>query len=84
MMLDLQKNIFSKAELKGVALTLRVQKFFSSERYRKKRNTVPMSFATHDARNDHADEADRNIRRYRQKARKLLLNVAQGKFPGKY
>ena len=84
MMLDLQKNIFSKAELKGVALTQRVQKFFSSERYKKKRNIVPMSFAIHDARDDHAEESDRNIRRYRQKARTLLLNVASGQFPGKY
>lgn len=84
MMLDLQKNIFSKSELKGVALTQRVHKFFSSERYKKKRNIVPMSFAVHDAREDHSEEADRNIRRYRQKAKKLLMNVASGQFPGKY
>jgi hypothetical protein len=84
MMLDLQKNIFSKAELKGVALRSRIHKFFSSERYKKKRNVVPMSFAVHEAREDHSDEADRNIRRYRQKARRLLMNVASGKFPGKY
>ena len=86
MMFDLQKNIFSKAELKGVALRERVLKFFSSERYKKKRNIVPMSFAidASNRNNDHAAEADRNIRRYRQKAHQLLLNVAQGKFPGKY
>ena len=86
MMLDLQKYIFSQSELKGVALRERVLKFFSSERYRKKRNLVPMSFVV-DASNrndDHSAEADRNIRRYRQKAHQLLLNVAQGKFPGKY
>jgi hypothetical protein len=84
MMLDLQRNIFSKSELKGVALRNRIHKFFSSERYKKKRNIVPMSFAVHEAREDHSDEADRNIRRYRQKARQLLMNVASGKFPGKY
>jgi hypothetical protein len=86
MMFDLQKNIFSKAQLKGVALRERVLKFFSLERYRKKRNIVPMSFAIDPSNrnNDHAAEADRNIRRYRQKAHQLLLNVAQGKFPGKY
>lgn len=86
MMFDLQKNIFSQSELKGVALRERVLKFFSSERYRKKRNLVPMSFVvdTFNRNDDHSAEADRNIRRYRQKAHQLLLNVAQGKFPGKY
>ena len=86
MMFDLQKNIFSQSELKGVALRERVLKFFSSERYRKKRNLVPMSFVvdTSNRNDDHSAEADRNIRRYRQKAHQLLLNVAQGKFPGKY
>jgi hypothetical protein len=86
MMFDLQKNIFSQAELKGVALRERVLKFFTSERYKKKRNIVPMSFAidASNRNNDHAAEADRNIRRYRQKAHKLLLNVALGQFPGKY
>ena len=34
--------------------------------------------------NDHTEEAERNIRRYRQKAKKLMLNVASGQFPGKY
>lgn len=83
-LLDLQKNVFSKSDLKGIALRSRIHKFFSSERYKKKRNVVPMSFAVHQAREDHSDEADRNIRRYRQKARRLLMNVASGKFPGKY
>ncbi len=86
MMLELQKHIFSKHELKGVALRERVIKFFASERYKKKRNIVPMSFTVDDSnrRNDHSAETDRNIRRYRQKANALLLNVASGKFPGKY
>jgi hypothetical protein len=86
MMLDLQKSIFSKSELKGVALRERVMKFFSSERYKRKRNMIPMTFAidASNRNNDHAAEADRNIRRYRQKANALLLNVASGKFPGKY
>ena len=86
MMFDLQKNIFSQSELKGVALRERVLKFFSSERYRKKRNLVPMSFVvdTSNRNDDHSAEADRNIRRYRQKAHQLLFNVANGEFPGKY
>ena len=86
MMLDLQKRVFSKDELKGVALRKRVLDFFSSERYKRKTNTVPKVFAVDPAHKDkdHADEADRNIRRYRQKAQKLMLNVASGQFPGKY
>ena len=86
MMLELQKHIFSKQELKGVALRNQVINFFAHNRYNKKRNVVPMSFTVDDSNrlNDHAEEADRNIRRYRQKAKSLLLNVASGKFPGKY
>ena len=86
MMLELQKHIFSKQQLKGVALRERVIKFFASERYTRKRNVVPMSFVVdaQNRNNDHAAEADRNIRRYRQKASALMLNVASGKFPGKY
>lgn len=83
-MLDLQKNVFSDNELKGRALTARVIKFFSSERYKKKQNEIPNSFRLLIGSLDHLDEADRNIRRYRQKASKLLLNVATGVFPGKY
>ena len=86
MMLDLQKNVFSDESLKGASLRQKVLKFFASERYKKKRNLVPMSFAIDrgNRNSDHQEEADRNIRRYRQKARKLLLNVASGVFPGKY
>ena len=80
-MLDLQKNIFSKTELKGGKLTDRVIKFFESERYKRKRNRVPMSFAIEGT---HIEEAQRNIRRYRQKAKNLIMNVATGEFPGKY
>ena len=86
MMLDLQKSVFSDESLKGASLRQKVLKFFASERYKKKRNLVPMSFSIDrsNRNNDHQEEADRNIRRYRQKARKLLLNVASGVFPGKY
>jgi hypothetical protein len=86
MMLDLQKHIFSKQILKGVVLRERVIKFFGSERYKRRRNYIPMAFNVDNSNrlNDHAAEADRNIRRYRQKANALLLNVASGKFPGKY
>jgi hypothetical protein len=86
MLLDLQKNVFSDSELKGVKLRERVLKFFSSERYKKKTNVVPMSFLVNPSNRsgDHSQETDRNIRRYRQKARQIVLNVASGAFPGKY
>lgn len=86
MMLDLKKNVFIDTSLKGESLRNRVQSFFSSERYKKKQNVVPMAFRL-DANSKfvtHQDEADRNIRRYRQKTSLLLLNVANGIFPGKY
>jgi hypothetical protein len=85
-MLDLQRHVFCDDRLKGLALRMRVLKFFSSERFKKKPNSVPMAFVVNlnNTRSDHCEETDRNIRRYRQKARKLLLNVASGVFPGKY
>lgn len=85
MMLDLQKSIFLKKEYKGYLLTKRVIEFFSTERYKRRQNIVPKSFQiSRDSLNDKIEEVDRNVRRYRQKANKLILNVARGEFPGKY
>lgn len=83
MMLDLQKRVFFE-EKKGAALTTAVQKFFSSERYKKRPNEIPRVFQAMVGTLDHSESAERNIRRYRQKARKLILNVANGVFPGSY
>jgi hypothetical protein len=85
-MLDLQKHVFGNTNLKGAALTKRVLKFFSSERYKRKQNKIPASFFidTKSGAGEHAEETDRNVRRYRQKAKRLMLNVASGVFPGKY
>ena len=84
MMLDLQRHVFSMPDLKGKALTDRVIKFFGSERFKKKQNEVPTVFRLSLGTQEHTDEAERNIRRYRQKAKKLILNVARGEFPGRY
>lgn len=86
MMLALQQQVFSREQLKGDDLLRRVLKYFSSERYKRKINKVPASFliVPTTTRQDHYDEAMRNVRRYRQKAAKLLLNVASGTFPGRY
>ena len=85
-MVDLQKNVFYDPKLKGAVLRERVHQFFSGERYKKKDNKIPFSFVVGSSwdKTEHADAADRNIRRYRQKIKQLILNVAGGEFPGKY
>lgn len=82
-MLDLEKRIFRNDKLKGEKLRERVQKFFNEERYKKKKNKMPVPFYI-DTYADTTENVDRNIRRYRQKVKKLILNVAYGEFPGKY
>jgi hypothetical protein len=84
MMLDLQKRVFKQDRLKGAGLTMAVQTFFKQDRYIKKLNEIPSVFAEMVGSLDHSESAERNIRRYRQKAKKLILNVANGQFPGKY
>lgn len=86
MMLALQQRIFSQDKLRGQDLMERVMKFFAAERYKRKANKVPASFMTEQgtSRGDHHEEAMRNVRRYRQKAAKLMLNAASGVFPGRY
>jgi hypothetical protein len=86
MMLDLEKRIFSKTTLKGWELYKRVHTFFESERYKRKKNRVPQSFFIDWTINagENSENAERNLRRYRQKVKKLILNVANEKFPGKY
>jgi hypothetical protein len=82
-MLDLERRIFRNSSLKGSQLRERVQKFFNEERYQRKKNRVPASFFI-DTYADSTENVDRNIRRYRQKVKQLILNVANGEFPGKY
>ena len=85
-MVDMQKHVFCDPRVKGAVLRERVHLFFSAERYKKKENKIPFSFMVGSSwdKTEHADGADRNIRRYRQKIKHLMLNVAGGEFPGKY
>lgn len=85
-MLDLERRVFRNEKLKGEKLRERVLQFFSEERYQRKKNGVPASFlvSNHKRHGDTSDNVDRNIRRYRQKVKKLILNVARGEFPGRY
>jgi hypothetical protein len=82
-MLDLEKRIFRNDKLKGEKLRDRVQKFFNEERYKRKKNKMPVPFYI-DTYSDTTDNVDRNVRRYRQKVKQLILNVANGEFPGRY
>ena len=86
MMLDLEKNVFSISNLKGMKLVQRVREYFSTERYKRKKNVIPMAFQENVANvhDDHSEESMRNVRRYRQKVKQIILNVASGQFPGKY
>ena len=86
MMLALQQHVFCDQTLKGRDLLNRVKEFFERERYKRKRNFVPPTFAwdPKPLKSDHYEEAMRSVRRYRQKAARLVLNVAGGVFPGRY
>lgn len=86
MYLALQQRIFNQEKLRGDDLLERVKKFFALERYKRRKNKIPASFITEQGtrRGDHKEDAMRNVRRYRQKAAKLVLNVAEGVFPGRY
>ncbi len=86
MMLDLERRIFRNEKLKGEKLRERVLKFFAEERFKRKVNQIPASFliSNHKKQGDTTDNVDRNIRRYRQKVNQLILNVANGEFPGRY
>jgi hypothetical protein len=77
-LLGLMQNVFCDKSLRGKALRDRVVAYFAGDRYKKKQNKVPGQFL---GENDHVS---RNIRRYRTRGQKLLLNVAFGEFPGTY
>ena len=82
--LELQKYVFNDTSLKGELLFQRVMKFFSGERFKRKPNEVPEPFQYDKLAVGDNQFAQRNIRRYRQRSRNILMNVAKGVFPGKY
>lgn len=87
MLLDLHKHVFTIQNgfgqfLKGKNLRESVFKFLKKERYKKKKvDLLPHGLTIN---NGNEDEVQRNILRYKKKARQLILNVASGQFPGKY
>lgn len=75
-LLVLTEHVFVDPTLRGQALVNRVQTYFSKERYKRKENKIPSIFLGTD------EHVSRNIRRYRDRSKKILLNVASGRFPG--
>jgi len=92
LLLDLERKIFRNQRLKGEALRNRVLVFLEKERFKKektlKRNfPAAMQIATYRQKDEMKStlaNVDRYVRRYRQKARQIVINVANGQFPGKY
>lgn len=79
--LDLMKNVFIDETLKGKNLYEKVQSYLETSRFKKQKNEMPNIFE--DLKNG-SEDAKRNIRRYRTRGMKILLNVANGRFPGTY
>lgn len=82
--LTVYRDIYLKdPSLKGIRLLEAINLFYSS-RKKKASARVPTPFLF-DRRNEESVlRASRNARRYIQRAEKILLNVARGKFPGDY
>ena len=77
--LDLSRHVFGDPSLKGKALYERVRSFLQNERYKRKKNELPEVLRELDSGDENAQ---RNVRRYRERCKKILINVANGIFPG--
>lgn len=81
-MLSIYRDVYLKnPKLRGEKLLDAVHAYYL-KRKNKRFAKVPMSFL-HDGGDD-KERAMRNLRRYIQKAEKVVLNVARGQFPGTY
>ena len=80
---ELYKKVFSNEELKGVDQYKEVQEHFLT-RFKKKPNEIPEYFRDFDDDEERIESSMRNVRRYKKKCLQLILNVANGEFPGKY
>lgn len=79
--LELLKNVFNDESLRGQALYDKVHKFLSTGRYKRKAHLIPGHFAELTTGDE---DAKRNVRRYKMRCKRILVNVANGHFPGKY
>ena len=82
-MLSIYRDVYLKnRSLRGDKL-LEATHGYYLKRKNKRYAKVPMSFQ-HSGSNSNKIGAMRNLRRYIQKAEKVVLNVARGQFPGTY
>ena len=80
---ELYKEVFSNDKLKGVEQYRAVQEYFL-DRFKKKPNEIPKYFRDFDDDKERIQSSMRNVRSYKEKCLQLILNVANGEFPGKY
>lgn len=81
-MLSIYRDVYLKnPKLRGEKLLDAVHKYYTS-RKNKKWAKIPMAFQHQGG--DDKERAMRNLRRYIQKAEKVVLNAARGQFPGDY
>ena len=81
-MLSIYRDVYLKnPKLRGEKLLDAVHKYYTS-RKNKKWAKIPMALQHQGG--DDKERAMRNLGRYRQKAEKIILNVARGQFPGEY
>jgi len=80
---ELYKKVFSNEKLKGVDQYKAVQEHFLN-RFKKKPNEIPECFSDYDDTQERKESSMRNVRRYKKKCLQIILNVANGEFPGKY
>lgn len=81
-MLSVYRDVYLKnPKLRGDALLGETHRYYLS-RKSKRWAKIPMAFQH--AGSDDKIRAMRNLRRYIQKAERVVLNVARGQFPGKY
>ena len=80
---ELYKEVFSNDKLKGAEQYEAVKDYFET-RFKKKPNEIPEYFNDYDDDKERIESSMRNVRRYKKKCLQLILNVANGEFPGKY
>ena len=85
-MLNVYRDVYLKnTNLRGEKLLTAAQSYYKN-RKNKRWARIPMSLetASGDSASEYKERPMRNLRRYIQKAEKIVLNVASGQFPGDY
>ena len=85
-MLSVYRDVYLKNPNLRVEKLLRAAQSYYKIRKNKQWARIPMSLetASGDSASEYKERPMRNLRRYIQKAEKIVLNVANGQFPGDY